>query len=341
MKIYNPLISVIIPIYMAENFLHRCVDSVINQTYKNLEIILINDGSKDKSGIICDEYAKKDTRIKVIHQENQGVSAARNKGLDIAKGEFIYFLDSDDYISLNALEKLINVQKEENYNIVASGHYSVHGNKYIVKSKNWEKKSTDFEIIRKKILLNKYPNFCAGKLFRKKLWNNLRFPIGIISEDMYACARFFMIAKSACVISDPLYFYTAENVNSLANGANISSLVNSKYGNFFAWKDRENLAQKYMTSFLKICRNSVTINAVRALIMNYHTHIIEQKKCDEMITYLKENKDVKLPFAKNFQRNIILNNNKICLNFFGFLNKYVLLLRTFLRRKKFERINKK
>lgn len=79
MKIYNPLISVIIPIYMAENFLHRCVDSVINQTYKNLEIILINDGSKDKSGIICDEYAKKDTRIKVIHQENQGVSAARNK----------------------------------------------------------------------------------------------------------------------------------------------------------------------------------------------------------------------------------------------------------------------
>ena len=159
--------------------------------------------------------------------------------MDIAKGEFIYFLDSDDYISLNALETLINVQKEENYDIVASGHYSVHGNKYIVKSKNWEKKSTDFEIIRKKFFLIEYPNFCAGKLFRKKLWNNLRFPVGIISEDMYACARLFMIAKSACVISEPLYFYTAENVNSLANGANISSLVNAKYGNFFAWKDRE------------------------------------------------------------------------------------------------------
>lgn len=143
------LISVIIPVYMAEKFLHRCVNSVLNQTYQNFEIILINDGSKDKSGMICDEYAKKDKRIKVIHQENQGVSAARNKGLDMARGEWIYFLDSDDYISPKSFELLMCVQKEDDYDIVASGHCSVQGKQCIVKSKNW-KKLTDFEIIKKK-----------------------------------------------------------------------------------------------------------------------------------------------------------------------------------------------
>lgn len=188
------LISVIIPVYMAEKFLHRCVNSVLNQTYQNFEIILINDGSKDKSGMICDEYAKKDKRIKVIHQENQGVSAARNKGLDMARGEWIYFLDSDDYISPKSFELLMCVQKEDDYDIVASGHCSVQGKQCIVKSKNW-KKLTDFEIIKKKYFLIEYANFCAGKLVRKSLWEHIRFPVGVISEDMYACARLFLAAK--------------------------------------------------------------------------------------------------------------------------------------------------
>lgn len=113
MKIYNPLISVIIPVYKVEKFLHRCVDSVINQTYKNLEIILIDDGSPDNCGNICDEYAKKDTRIKVIHQENQGLSGARNSGLNIAKGEYIYFIDSDDYIKKNTLENMIKYSEKD------------------------------------------------------------------------------------------------------------------------------------------------------------------------------------------------------------------------------------
>ena len=92
----SPLISVIIPVYNVEKYLHRCLDSVIEQTYKNLEVILIDDGSTDHSGEICDDYAAKDVRIHVIHQENQGVSAARNKGLDNVKGEYITFVDSDD-----------------------------------------------------------------------------------------------------------------------------------------------------------------------------------------------------------------------------------------------------
>ena len=333
------LISVIIPVYMAEKFLHRCVNSVLNQTYQNFEIILINDGSKDKSGMICDEYAKKDKRIKVIHQENQGVSAARNKGLDMAQGEWIYFLDSDDYISPKSFELLMSVQKENDYDIVASGHCSVQGKQCIVKSKNWEK-LTDFEIIKKKYFLMEYANFCTGKLIRKSLWDHIRFPVGVISEDMYACARLFLAAKKACVIPDPLYFYTSENVNSLANGARISSLVNAKYGNFFAWRDREILAKEYMPAFVEICRKTAMVNAIRALMMNAGVHVIDEEKCNEMIAYIKNNKDVVVSAKENWQRNILINDRSILLKIVGILNKYALIYRSVVRKIKFAHISK-
>ena len=102
----KPLISIIIPVYNVEQYLHRCVDSVLNQTYKNLEIILVNDGSPDNCPFICDEYAKKDKRIIVVHKENGGLSSARNAGLEIVQGEYISFIDSDDWIHENYNEIL-------------------------------------------------------------------------------------------------------------------------------------------------------------------------------------------------------------------------------------------
>ena len=119
----NPLISVIVPIYNVAPWLPRCLDSIIGQTYKNLEILLINDGSTDNSLEICQTYAAKDPRIKVIHQENQGVSAARNAGLDNAQGDFIMFVDSDDWLTLDACEKLLNTQKQTNADIVIGNFY--------------------------------------------------------------------------------------------------------------------------------------------------------------------------------------------------------------------------
>ena len=102
----NPLISVIVPIYNVERYLKACVDSIVNQTYSNLEIILVDDGSPDKCPEICDEYAKRDKRIKVIHQENGGLSAARNAGINVVRGEFLTFIDSDDFVSKNYVELL-------------------------------------------------------------------------------------------------------------------------------------------------------------------------------------------------------------------------------------------
>ena len=114
----QPLISIIIPVYKVEKYLEKCVNSVINQTYKNLEIILIDDGSPDDCPAICDKLSKTDKRIKVIHKTNSGVSASRNEGLKIATGEFVAFVDSDDWIDETMYERLINKQQEQNYDLV-------------------------------------------------------------------------------------------------------------------------------------------------------------------------------------------------------------------------------
>ena len=116
----NLLISVIVPVYNTEKYLGRCVDSIINQTYTNLEIILVDDGSPDNSPAICDEYAKKDQRIKVIHKENGGLSSARNAGLDIAKGDFISFIDSDDWVEKDLFEVLVSLYGKTQAEIIAS-----------------------------------------------------------------------------------------------------------------------------------------------------------------------------------------------------------------------------
>ena len=128
----KPLISVIVPVYNVEEYLPKCLESIINQTYKNLEIILVDDGSTDNSGIICEDYAEKDKRIKVVHQTNLGISAARNAGLDLCSGDYITFVDSDDYIECDEIEVLVD-QIVPN-GIVCNGSTIIYQNKKIIKN---------------------------------------------------------------------------------------------------------------------------------------------------------------------------------------------------------------
>ena len=122
------LISVVVPIYNVENYIKKCVDSILSQTYKNLEIILVDDGSPDNCPQICDEYAQKDNRIKVIHKENGGLSDARNAGIDISKGKFITFIDSDDYIEKDYVEVLYNSIKENASDMAIGSHKAIYDN---------------------------------------------------------------------------------------------------------------------------------------------------------------------------------------------------------------------
>ena len=117
----QPLISVIVPVYNVEQYIHQCVDSILSQTYKNLEIILVDDGSPDNCPAICDEYARNDDRVKIIHQENGGISAARNSALDLCTGEYIAFVDSDDWIESNAYEEMMSEMQKKDLDVVFCG----------------------------------------------------------------------------------------------------------------------------------------------------------------------------------------------------------------------------
>lgn len=196
------LVSIIIPVYNVEKYLNQCVDSAVNQTYKNLEIWLVNDGSKDSSGRICDEYKSVDSRIRVIHKENGGLSSARNVALDLMKGEYVYFLDSDDLISLDLIETYLNLIHEYKVDVVMGTSYEFYGN--IDTNVNHIKQESKPEIYSKvealKLMLldEKLHHAAAGPLFKSDLYNDIRFPVGMLYED-YA-TTYYVMSKSKRVL---------------------------------------------------------------------------------------------------------------------------------------------
>ncbi len=322
--INHSLVSVIIPVYKVEKFICRCIDSVIGQTYKNLEIILINDGSPDRCGEICDDYAKKDKRIRVIHQKNQGVSAARNAGLEIATGQWLYFLDSDDYISSHAIEKMVSAAETGNYDIVIGGYNIVKLHKKIEsRSKNWEK-TDDLVKIRKKILLNELPNFACGKLYKRELWESVRFPLNQLVEDMYVSGELFFTAKTVCVFPDSLYFYTQENEDSLSRGRGVSNFIKMKQGRCLGWKKQAETAKRYLPSCKDICRKEAVIQGIKALVYNWGADILQKEQIEDIKQYISVNRDVSLSRSLSLQRKMILNNYTFLLNLSGFVRRGIL-----------------
>lgn len=176
MSAEKELISVIVPVYRAERFLPRCIDSLLRQTYPQLEILLIDDGSPDRCGEICDEYQRRDPRIRVMHQENCGVSETRNRGLQEARGELIYFLDSDDYLPDHALARLHQIMQEKDADIVIGGHSRIEPDGYVhCDSDNWQE-TEDSGRIKEMILRNQLPNFVCAKLSRRWVWDGIVFP---------------------------------------------------------------------------------------------------------------------------------------------------------------------
>lgn len=208
-----PLISVIVPVYKVENYLKKCVDSIIMQSYHHLEIILIDDGSPDNCGEICDEYAKLDSRIKVVHKNNGGLSSARNAGLEVATGDFIGFVDSDDYIDKYMYEKLLGVfEDDESIGVTScmikrdlNGELSDFMPSWCIKEKQ-EITPKDFAI---KILSTENNFTVWSKLYRKELLSDIRFEEGKINEDilfMFALSK-KMVSENKKMVEIPYYGY--------------------------------------------------------------------------------------------------------------------------------------
>lgn len=202
------LISIIIPVYNVEAYIEECLDSVLAQTYKELEVILVDDGSTDKSSEICDQYASLDNRIHVLHQENQGLSDARNSGMAFAKGEYVTFIDSDDYIAPDMMELLYNNMKKENAQISICGAWLAYETHLEKRQKDDVYLKMDRrEALRKMLDFGYYDLSAWGKLYRTELLQGIKFPSRKICEDMYVIPE--VIAKAECVVYDstPKYYY--------------------------------------------------------------------------------------------------------------------------------------
>ena len=196
-------ISIIVPIYNVEQFINKCLDSIINQTYKNLEILLIDDETPDNSGKICDEYAKADKRIIVIHKKNGGVCSARNIGIELAAGNYIGWVDPDDWIELDMFEYLITNAKKYDADIVSSRYYRVKGNK-----KTLTGKFDKFTIFNNhEANENMVDNFFWNKLFKKEIFNNIKFPEGWIYEGTFTMHKLFEKSKKIVLLPEAKYYY--------------------------------------------------------------------------------------------------------------------------------------
>jgi len=206
----NPLISIIVPIYNVEPYIRKCVDSILNQTYKELEIILVEDGSPDKCGDICDEYSLKDNRVKTIHKKNGGLSSARNAGIDIAKGEYIGFVDSDDWIENDMYETLYKTLTERNADISVCGRYIVQDGRITTISDTEEVQTfTRCEALSQLVLdeYNGIKNFAWDKLYKKELFETIRYPEGRCFEDIFTTYKLFAISEKIAEIKSPKYYY--------------------------------------------------------------------------------------------------------------------------------------
>lgn len=223
----TPLISVIVPVYRVEEYLERCVKSILSQTYENLEVILVDDGSPDQCPAICDACAEKDARVKVIHQENKGLSGARNAGIDAASGEYLAFVDSDDYVSPHFIEELYQLLQDTGCAIGQCRFSYVKGDGLV------EESDSAFCIYRGESLMEQLygPEEKAtcfvvawNKLYRAELFKEtgIRYPEGRIHEDEATTYRLFHEAKKLAFLDRALYGYYTEN------GGSITSVFSAK-----------------------------------------------------------------------------------------------------------------
>ena len=272
-----PLITIIIPVYGVEKYLHRCVDSVLAQTYQNLEIILIDDGSPDNSGKICDEYKEKDSRVRVIHKENGGVSSARNAGLRAAKGEWIVFVDSDDFVDENYVKYLYD-NIEDDVDIVISGLRFLTPELTLLKNLvpgNSKISVTDkaFDYCEKDLI--NFGPYC--KLIKKSLTENVFFREDLyLGEDNVFVATVMVKSRKVKYIGECTYNYIVYT-NSLAHG----TINKKKATDIISQKEVAKLMKANETSYVSI-RNRLTF----ICFASYARSVLETGRNSELTKYV-------------------------------------------------------
>lgn len=224
-------LSIIIPVYNVEQFICRCLDSIIPQIDDSDEIILIDDGSTDSSGSICDQYANS-KNVHVIHKSNGGLSDARNKGIDFASGDYLIFIDSDDYVSEDFIYQIKSVLSTHQHDIINFG-YNIVDTNGIVKSSHRLKSagSIDSKQALVEVLLDRnINNFAWANVYKTSLFKDIRYPKGVLYEDKYTTYKLFSLASDVYHIASPLYYYVIRE-GSICNSKNISRKLKGAFDN--------------------------------------------------------------------------------------------------------------
>lgn len=234
----QPKISVIIPVYNVQNYLTDCISDVCNQSYTNLQIIMVDDGSEDESGKFCDEWEKKDSRIQVVHQSNQGLSAARNRGLDIALGDYIAFVDSDDRLDQVFLQKLYEAITQTNADMAMCGYLLLKSGEEYREKQNYPNKALyDAGDLYRMLYDNGRGHTLAvvvwNKLYRKRLFDGIRFKVGCTHEDEFLIYYILFRCSKVAWIAEDLYHYRIRE-NSIIR----TSFSEKNFDLFYAHKDR-------------------------------------------------------------------------------------------------------
>lgn len=282
-------ISIIIPVYQVEKYIRRCLDSILSQTYSNLEIILIDDGSRDMSGKICDEYAIKDSRIKVIHQDNAGVSVARNKGLDICTGDYITFVDSDDFLESFMYEKMMEKVIEYNCDVVMCDCVKDDGVIQTPYTHDIRAGFYDYDQLKEEYYPHllmmenvEYPATISNclLLFRREMASNIRYIEGVrYSEDLLFGAQLLYNANSFYYMKGGYYYHYWINSESASHTFKIDK-----------WKDYKTLFSKSKEFFCNDKQFSEQIHIMLLFFLhNYAGDILSNKEFNkkQKINYLK------------------------------------------------------
>lgn len=294
----NGIVSIIVPIYNVEKYLEKCIKSLVDQRYRNLEIILVDDGSTDSCVEICEKWKGLDNRIKVYHKKNGGLSDARNFGLKQATGQYIAFVDSDDYVEEDAYERAIEGLKKNNAQIFIMGRAYLYGNKKEIKQKKNIKFLMNNEEALDKMNLLKYYDVAAwDKVCEKKLFENIEFPIGKLSEDWYTMYKVIERADRIVYDSNPLYVYR-QRKSSITHSDDIKINMDPMY------------ASKEVLEFIKNKYPNIQLNAIAQYVyatIGVYNNIVVYKSND-----VNERKEILLNIKKYYKS--VITNDEIILS---------------------------
>ena len=309
-----PKISIIVPIYNVEKYLRRCVDSILSQTYQNIEVILVDDGATDSSPSICDEYSEKDKRVRVVHKQNGGLSSARNAGLDIATGEYIGFVDSDDFIEKDMYENLVKEISGDKSSIANCMYVRYYDSGETSPSRVPHTKDEDIEILDflKELLLHTGDVSVCSKLFPKEVIGSIRFPLGKLNEDLIFITEIIENAKKIKFVGQVGYYYYVREGS-----------ISAKYGKTFIDMQKNSL---WMLGYVREKYPNLKIVALRFALYQNMAYLLavpksEAKKNNE--TYISAVKFVRKNFFSVLKNPYLKKKEKILISALAVMPKTV------------------